>query len=147
MPKKKITAHIRVVVLRAARELCFTVIQNTKMLSWQKTRDLRDSRPWGKKKEKKNATIPVKLPLTHSMGRRNREYSCIHQISVSDLSTRVASLSTRWQETQKFSFSRLRRREMSSLFFSRYVFYDRTQNCIELLISKINGLWNSELSA
>lgn len=32
MPKKKITAHIRAAVLRAARKLCFTVIQNTKIL-------------------------------------------------------------------------------------------------------------------
>lgn len=63
MPKKKITAHLRIAVLRVARELSFTVIQNTKTVSWQKTRDLRDTRPWGKKKEK-NATVAVKLPLT-----------------------------------------------------------------------------------
>lgn len=147
MPKKKITAHIRAAALRAARELCFTVIQNTKILSWQKTRNLRDTRPWRKKKEEKNDTVPVKLPLTHSAGRSNTEYSCPHQISVSDLSTRVVSLSTRWQETQKFRFSHLWQREMPSLFCSWYLFYDRTQNCIKLLISKSNGLRNSELSA
>lgn len=47
----------------------------------------------GEKKEEKNATVSVKLPLTHAVGRSNTEYSCPHQISVSDLSARVMSLS------------------------------------------------------
>lgn len=117
MLKKKITARIRAAVLRAARELCFTVIQNTKMLSWKKTRDLRDTRPWRKKKGKE-CHSPCKTAFDTLNGhRRNTEYSYPHWISVSDHSTRVVSLSTRWQETQKFSFSHLMWRENIFLIF------------------------------
>lgn len=70
----------------------------------------------GEKEEEKNATVPVKLPLTDSTGTEGTQNCYPHQISVSDLSTRVVSLSTRWQETQKFRFSHPRWREMSSLF-------------------------------
>lgn len=35
-----------------------------------------------KNKASKNATVPVKLPLTHSMGRSRTEHCLSHQISV-----------------------------------------------------------------
>lgn len=52
MPKKKITAHLMVAVLRAARELCFTVIQNRKHKNAKLTKDKRFKRLDLGKKEK-----------------------------------------------------------------------------------------------
>lgn len=80
MPKKKITAHIRAAALRAARELCFTVIQNTKILSWQKTRNLRDTRPWRKKKRGKEWHTPCKTAFDTLSGQKQHRI----QLSSSD---------------------------------------------------------------
>lgn len=80
MPKKKITAHIRAAVLRAARKLCFTAIQNTKILRWQKTRDLRDTRPWRKKKRGKECHSPCKTAFDTLSGQKQHRI----QLSSSD---------------------------------------------------------------
>lgn len=80
MPKKKTTAHIRAAVLRAARKLCFTVIQNTKILCWQKTRDLRDTRPWRKKKRGKECHSPCKTAFDTLSGQKQHRI----QLSSSD---------------------------------------------------------------